>query len=116
MFRESCTQKDLRTYLICHKDIELEEPFSPLCRIYPDPLSLSDLGRLKRIAGWKMNKKLNAKLIHLVDDGNLRNAAIGTDLHVAMDSDCPAKRLQLQLMKGWTDVFAGKPAQGSGKQ
>lgn len=116
IFRESHIQKDLQTYLICHKDIELEEPLSPLCRVNSDPLAFTDLRRLKWIAGWEVNEKLDAELIHLVHDWNLWNTAVGTDLHVAMDGNWLAERLQLQLMKDWTDMFSDKPSQGSGKR
>ena len=56
-----------------------------------------------------MDKQLNAKLVHLVDDRYLRYATVDSDLHVSVDFDRLAKRLELKLLKSWTDVLCREP-------
>ena len=97
------------TYLICDKDVELQQPFSPLGWVNPDPLSLPDGGGLEGVARREVDKQLDAKLVNFVDDRYLRDSAVDTHLHVPMDCDQLAERLQLQLLKSWTDVLCCEP-------
>ena len=97
------------SHLICDKDVKLQQPFPPLSRVDSDPLSLPNGGGLEGVAGRQMDEQLNAKLVHFVDNRYLRYATVDSDLHVPVDFDRLAKRLELELLKSRTDMLRREP-------